>query len=114
MKTVLQRVSEFEVVDLGIEHPDYFQGFGVSYTNFNYCCYGIGNDAVDAFDDACEQMSQCCDCIGLDDTYSDMLERYPDFRNKQLVAESEVEPGSESYYHIGIRWNTKPVGKESN
>jgi hypothetical protein len=48
----------FEIVDLGVDHPDYFQGFGVSFTRYDYCTYGIGDTAQEAYDDALDSMCQ--------------------------------------------------------
>lgn len=107
MPVIKQRITEWEIVDLGIEHPDYFQGFGCSFTNFDNACYGIGNDPREAFDDACENMMHSGDYVGLGELYLDMLARYTDLDNKELVAANEIEPNSDTYYHIGIRWNAK-------
>jgi hypothetical protein len=40
--TTKTTITDFELVDLGIEYPDYFQGFGCSFTRFEHCAYGIG------------------------------------------------------------------------
>ena len=34
----------FEIIRLGIMHPDYFQGFGTSYTKFEHSALGAGSD----------------------------------------------------------------------
>ncbi len=43
-------IAEFEIVDHGIEHEQYFQGCGVSLTEFTDVATGIGNDAEEALD----------------------------------------------------------------
>ena len=55
-KTVLAGVS---VESLGVEYPDYFQGYGLGpsskYTN---CTYGIGDTEEEALEDCMEMMAQ--------------------------------------------------------
>lgn len=91
----MKRVTEFEVVDLGIEHPDYFQGFGCAFTSFDNCDYGIGSNPAEALDDCLESIAQ----MGVD--VEDLEAR---------IRESEGEPPTTpvaqegAYYHIGIRW----------
>ena len=43
---------KFEIVDLGISHPDTFQGFGTSYTPFDNCVAGIGDNVPAGMEDA--------------------------------------------------------------
>ena len=43
-RPVTLRVGEFQVESLGVEWPDYFQGYGLGpRSTFNYCAYGIGD-----------------------------------------------------------------------
>lgn len=93
----------FELVDLGIESPHYFQGFGTFGTEYTDSCYGIGDNPRDAANDALEQA-----CCGTDmpplmiaaieaeitaiPTTPDVYDRYPE--NECI----------EMFYHIGLRW----------
>ena len=55
-------LGNFEVESLGIDHPDYFQGYGLGPNSpFSACCYGIGATESEAIDDCLETMSQCMD-----------------------------------------------------
>ena len=88
------KVTNFEVCDLGIDHPDYFQGFGTSFTDFEHCTYGIGDNAASALDDAIESMASAgFDVEGLD---------FGDLPTDE-IAEDEM------YYHVGIRWNSEDL-----
>lgn len=96
-------VTDWELVDLGVEHPDYFQGFGCSLTRYENCCYGIGSDANEALDDCLENMAQQttdCDIEGLEKR---IRQEFPDFDNNIIVRINRAK--GEMFYHIGIRWN---------
>ena len=92
----MKKVSEFEVVDLGIDYPDYFQGFGCAFTSFDHCAYGVGSNPTEALDD-------CLEAIAQNDVDVEDLEA--------RIREREGEPPAtpiaegEAYYHIGIRWS---------
>lgn len=51
MRTILK----FEFTDWTLDHPDYFQGHGVAFTEFDECYTGIGNSPLEAAEDAIEQ-----------------------------------------------------------
>ena len=53
----MRKVSRFEVVSLGADNPDYFQGFGVSGSQYDEAFTGMGADAHDALEDALEMAS---------------------------------------------------------
>lgn len=91
----MKRVAEFEVVDLGIDCPDYFQGFGCSFTGYDNCAVGIGCNPAEALDDCLETIAQ--QDIDVEDLEARILK-------------SEGEPPAtpvaegEAFYHVGIRW----------
>ena len=35
-------IGEWTIDDMGIEHSQYFQGYGTSFTRYDHCAYGIG------------------------------------------------------------------------
>ena len=48
-RPVSLRVGEFQVESLGVEWPDYFQGYGLGpRSTFHYCAYGIGDTEEEA------------------------------------------------------------------
>lgn len=120
------RILDFELVDLGIEHEQYFGGFGCSHTSYSESCYGIGDDPAEALEDCLEQIAQS----GFDtaEMESRISKEFPDFSDDKknsaasVTALEESERGwsseddkscndeldpdfSDHYYHIGIRWN---------
>ncbi len=48
----------FEVVNHGIQHAQYFQGCGTSFTDYTEVATGIGDDFASAFDDALSSLAQ--------------------------------------------------------
>lgn len=52
-----KKILEFEIVDHGVEHSDYFQGCGVAFTKFSDVATGIGDSLQEALEDAAEQLA---------------------------------------------------------
>lgn len=87
----IKKVSEHEVIDHGVEHEQYFQGCGVSFTRFEECYTGCGASAHDALDDALEQAAQCdWDTEGVPNSFSD----------RNFDAKSYTE---DHHYYVSIR-----------
>jgi hypothetical protein len=60
-------IVEFEVCDHGIEHEQYFQGCGISCTQFEDIATGMGDNPAEAIDDALEQLAcNGWDCEGME------------------------------------------------
>jgi len=53
----VKRITCFEIVDHGINHAQYFQGCGVSYTKFKDVATGCGDNPAEALADALEQLA---------------------------------------------------------
>lgn len=97
---------KFEIVDLGVDHPDYFQGFGTSFIQYEHSTYGIGNTAEEAYQDALDSAAQFSPWAEID--LKAMPEHCP-FTGKvpDIKFESDEEAAeSQNYYHVGLRWNT--------
>lgn len=50
-------VVAFEIVDHGSEHAQFFQGCGISLTDFEECATGCGDSAAGAFEDALDSLA---------------------------------------------------------
>lgn len=48
----------FRIINHGWEYSDYFQGCGTSFTDFDHCVTGCGNNAKEAYLDAIDSMAQ--------------------------------------------------------
>ena len=49
-------IIEYEIEDIGIDHPQYFQGRGVATTRWATVAVGVGSDPLEAFDFALQQL----------------------------------------------------------
>lgn len=47
-----RKPSDYSIDDMGVDHPSYFQGAGVSFTDWEDCYVGIGNTPYEALKDA--------------------------------------------------------------
>lgn len=102
---VKTKVSDYELVDIGIDHPDYFSGFGVSCTEYTDCVTGIGNTPREALDNCFDQLAWHQD-IDWEDLEKRVLEEYPAFSTEGHTPNVGEKYGSETemQYYIGIRW----------
>ena len=97
----------YEIVDLGVEHPDYFQGFGTSFTPFQHSTYGIGSTAEEAYQDALDSAARFPPWAAID---LDMMPKHCPFHGAVPDMQDETQEEadeSQGYYHVGIRWNSK-------
>ncbi len=53
-----KHIAAHEIVNLGFDMPDYFRGAGVAHTDWDNVYVGIGDNAKEAYEDACDQ----CGC----------------------------------------------------
>lgn len=116
-KTNMKNIKDFQVIDHGIEHAQFFQGCGVALTNYEHCVTGCGESAADAFNDA-------LDCIGQDDFNVETIQVSDDgklFTSEKAEKNSvttylekqglEPQDDCELYYYVSIRWNGAEEGK---
>lgn len=108
----MKRITDYQIVDHGIDHPQYFQGCCTSYTAFSECCTGIGEDYKAALDDCLEQIA----CSGIDDVsiIEPELDKEHDGESVSEYLESEgieIDDGesTELYYYVSIRFNTAEI-----
>lgn len=100
----MKKIIDYQVVDHGIYHSQYFQGCGVSFTKYDHCVTGIGNSAHDALDDCLEKLTM----MGYDIPESLNLEA-SSASNNDDVAQSykdcneEMPEDCEMYYYVSVR-----------
>ena len=91
---------DFELFDLGVNYPDYFQGFGVSGNGFTHCVVGCGCSQSEAFDDLMEQFAQ----------YEGVTCGMTDYVERKIIAENDppsetILENEDKMYYLGLRWN---------
>lgn len=109
----------YEVISHGIDHSQYFQGCGVSYTPFDHVVTGAGSSAWDALDDAREQLAQTV----RDDTRREVLVACIEHefaplrktleansvhaylvRDEQIGPDDDMPEDCELYHYLSIRF----------
>ena len=101
-----KRIGEFQLIDHGIDHSQYFQGCGVAFTGFANVVTGIGDNPAEAIDDCLEQIAlNGFDIEGMETRVMTQkgLKALP--MNPSVSGEFGCEETGESHYFISIRWN---------
>lgn len=89
----MKQIQDFEIINHGPEHEQYFQGCGVSFTKFDECYTGYGWNAKDAYEDALEGMAQA-------DIDIDSMPKRP----KGIRRGDKVSAKSEDvYWYVSVR-----------
>jgi hypothetical protein len=89
---------EFEVINHGWEHQQYFQGCGVSFTSYTHVATGAGMTAREAYEDAVEQLHSY---PGMPDGFH--FPKCPrNVRSGVVPADCRGED-SEIYYYVSVR-----------
>lgn len=104
----MKTVTEFELVDHGIEHSQYFRGCGVASTSFENIITGTGDNPDEAIDDCLEQIAQCgFDTEGMEARIMAQEEWDALPTTPNVADECGDDETGETYYHVSIRWNEK-------
>ncbi len=98
-----QTVTDYEVVDHGIDVSQYFPGCGVAFTKFDHVVTGCGDDFSDALNDALSSMEQL---TGFD---TELLEGL-DTACAEGGSPTVPDGAEDTYYYVSIRYN---VAEES-
>lgn len=98
---VFELVTNYEFIDHGLGHPDYFPGCGVAFTGFDECFTGSGNTPSEAANEALDMATN-------DYKWNDaVLNEAEADVNKDFYYEHEAIPDdSEAMYHVSIRIKT--------
>ena len=103
------------VESLGVEFPDYFQGYGSS--RFDFCTYGIGSTEEEALDDCMDTMASSAGFDFTADVEQRIRAAYGDCDGDTTVADlydgadgdGDDDCAECAYFHVGIKWNEKSV-----
>lgn len=89
-------IKEFEVINHGVEHSQYFQGCGVSFTKYDHVVTGIGHNLSEAYEDCLEQLA--VSGYEVSRALEDALTEQEDHGDTSGHGEND-----EVYYHVSIR-----------
>ena len=109
-------LGDFTIECLGVEYPDYFQGYGTSFSGYDHCVVGIGDTESVALSDCIEQMAESDSFDFTDDDEKCILEDYGSANDSVTAADElgvDVSDEESSYndfpafWRVGIKWNTQ-------
>ena len=105
-----KRVEDYELLDHGIENPQYFQGCGTSLTQYDEVVTGIGDSPAEAIDNCLEKIAWAgFDAEELEkrilaDEGWDAFPSTPSVSDELNAADEENDDECDMYYHVSIRW----------
>lgn len=119
-------LGDFTVESLGVEYPDYFQGYGLGPSaEYTDCTYGIGNTEAEALEDCLEMLAQS-GSIDFDDETEQLIRDEYGHADDNVTAADELGINEDhedtdvplcgpdstfdefpAYWHIGIKWNIR-------
>lgn len=107
--TTQAQVTDYQITDYGIEHAQYFQGHGTSFTTWEHSALGCGDTYAEALNDALEQAAMGSVYIELtpEDLPANWEGKGPSASGQHAQYCDEGEHGdcdSELYYYVGLRW----------
>ena len=127
-KRAASQIDEWELEDIGIEHPQYFQGRGVADQDFFDAVFvGVGEDYNDALSDALESLAQSedVDSATLDEIEKaeeisqskadkNSVDAYNRKHREDYGMEDEDDEGSDAQYHVAlyIKWSGDEEGDD--
>lgn len=97
----MKTVNEYQIIDHGVDHGQFFQGCGTSFTEYESVYTGIGDTPFEALEDALNEAS-------MDDWNCEHIEN--ELSDKSDIPEIEQEDEdefsdcpSELYHYVSIR-----------
>ena len=114
----MKQISDFEIINHGIDNSQYFQGCGVVYTKFSHIAIGCGNSAKDAFEDCLENIAQQDFDVSLIEKSKEgkkyQTKKAANFTVTKYLKKQgwkkkdfEFDQENDNYYYLSIRWNEK-------
>jgi len=98
----MHKITEYEIIDHGIMHPDYFQGCGIACTDYDQVATGIGDNPQEALDDCLEVIAQSGD-YDLSALETE-IEDAPTEPSVEYNEDDDEDAEESPYYYVSIRW----------
>lgn len=91
-------ITDYQLIDYGIEHEQYFTGHSCAFSNYEHCVTGTGDTPGEALRDAISQMQELH--TGLDTS---------DFEDEEAeylqASEPSVEGQEGFHYYVSVNFN---------
>jgi hypothetical protein len=100
----MKPITKFEIISHGVDHAQYFQGCGLSFTDYTDIATGCGRTEKEALDDALDSLAQ----NGWDIEPIDQSDEYVNANDEMTpeLAEAyqdEAHDNCELYYYVSVR-----------
>jgi hypothetical protein len=93
------------VTDHGVDNCQYFQGHGISLTDYEDCATGCGDSFNEAFEDALDSLAQndwdVSSIVNEDSEHKDANKSVAEFLDLDCENDEDMED-CESYYYVSI------------
>ena len=108
------RLGAFQVESLGVEFPSAFIGYGVAFTRFAHCTYGVGDTEGEALEDCLEMAAQAG--VDFDDETEQRIRAAYGPVDEVTTARKawDMEEGEDCegpLFHVGLMWNWDKQGR---
>lgn len=97
----MKKITDYSVIDHGVENSQYFQGCGVAFTKFEDVSTGIGDTYDQALDNALDSLAQNdWDVEGIFDKEKNSSSKSVE---DVIKAEFNTEPNEDTYWYVSVR-----------
>lgn len=96
-----KRITDYEIIDHGLQHSQYFPGCGVALTRFSHVVTGIGETAFEAALDAIEQIHS----LGDYDTDGIEIAQLVNMPGDSGLGDELIKVHPNFRRYVSIRWN---------
>lgn len=96
-----KRITDYEIIDHGLQHSQYFPGCGVAFTRFSHVVTGIGETAFEAALDAIEQIH----ALGDYDTDGIEIAQLVRMPGDSGLEDELIKAHPNFHRYVSIRWN---------
>lgn len=96
------KTENYEIINHGYDHSQYFPGCGTAFTKYDFCVTGAGDNAAEAYQDALDQV-ESIRMVEPTLTYS-LPKRPAGIRKRDKVPyEFSKHEENEVYWYVSIR-----------
>ena len=96
-------ISDFEIINYGIDNIQYFRGITTYFTNYEFCIYDVAYNEREALKAAIDRLCEYHDNIDV----SILKKELKNFSKKNMT-KKQIEH-DDLYHHIGILYNLTEV-----
>ena len=104
-------ISDYQIIDYGIENSQYFSGITTYNTDYDFCIYDVAESQSEAFKNVINRIYEQHGNIEIDyNLLNNELKTMSDEVEQELITDNELSNDcSDLYYHIGLLYNLTEV-----